>query len=54
MKKQPKVKVGIPSKEYPSGRQAPGDGNLMKKTPNLKKNIKVTNKSTKKKVPKKK
>ena len=49
MKKQPKVKVGTPSSEYPSGRNAPGDGNLKKKTPNLKKNIKVTNKSSKKK-----
>lgn len=52
--KKNKIKTGTPSKEYPSGKKSPGDGNLMKKTPNLKKNIKVTNTSNKKKVPKKK
>jgi len=43
------MKVSKISKVYPVGKKAPGDGNLMKKTPNLKKNIKVTNSSNKKK-----
>jgi len=51
--KKNKINTGTPKKEYPAGKVPPGDGNLKKKTPNLKKNIKVTNKSNKKKVSKK-